>query len=53
VDRVLADHPDEVAAFKGGREQVVGFLVGQCMKASGGRADAKALQALLRERLTA
>ncbi|MFM7694257.1 MAG: Asp-tRNA(Asn)/Glu-tRNA(Gln) amidotransferase subunit GatB [Actinomycetota bacterium] len=52
VDRVLADHPDEVAAFRGGREQVVGFLVGQCMKASGGRADAKALQALLRERLT-
>ena len=51
VDEVLAAHPDEVEAFKGGREQVIGFLVGQCMKASGGRADAKALQALLRERL--
>ncbi|MGI9116286.1 MAG: Asp-tRNA(Asn)/Glu-tRNA(Gln) amidotransferase subunit GatB [Gaiellales bacterium] len=53
VDEVLAAHPDEVEAFKGGREQVIGFLVGQCMKQSGGRADAKALQALLRERLTA
>ena len=51
VDEVLAAHPDEVEAFRGGREQVIGFLVGQCMKASGGRADAKALQALLRERL--
>ena len=53
VDEVLAAHPDEAEAFRGGREQVIGFLVGQCMKASGGRADAKALQALLRERLSA
>ncbi len=52
VDTVLARHPDEVEAFRGGREQVIGFLVGQCMKHSGGRADAKALQVLLRERLT-
>ncbi len=51
VDAILAAHPDEVEAFRGGREQVIGFLVGQCMKQSGGRADAKALQALLRERL--
>jgi aspartyl-tRNA(Asn)/glutamyl-tRNA(Gln) amidotransferase subunit B len=53
IDAVLAAHPDEVEAFKGGREQVIGFLVGQCMKQSGGRADAKALQGLLRERLSA
>ncbi len=53
IDAVLAAHPDEVEAFKGGREQVIGFLVGQCMKQSGGRADAKALQALLRARLSA
>jgi aspartyl-tRNA(Asn)/glutamyl-tRNA(Gln) amidotransferase subunit B len=53
IDAVLAAHPDEVEAFKGGREQVIGFLVGQCMKQSGGRADAKALQGLLRARLSA
>jgi aspartyl-tRNA(Asn)/glutamyl-tRNA(Gln) amidotransferase subunit B len=53
IDAVLAAHPDEVEAFQGGREQVIGFLVGQCMKQSGGRADAKALQGLLRERLSA
>ena len=53
IDAVLAAHPDEVEAFKGGREQVIGYLVGQCMKQSGGRADAKALQGLLRERLSA
>ena len=52
IDAVLAAHPDEVEAFKGGREQVIGFLVGQCMKQSGGRADAKALQGLLRARLS-
>ena len=51
IDAVLAAHPEEVEAFKGGREQVIGFLVGQCMKQSGGRADAKALQGLLRARL--
>ncbi len=51
IDAVLAVHPDEVEAFRGGREQVIGFLVGQCMKQSGGRADAKALQSLLRARL--
>jgi aspartyl-tRNA(Asn)/glutamyl-tRNA(Gln) amidotransferase subunit B len=51
IDAVLAAHPDEVEAFKSGREQVIGFLVGQCMKQSGGRADAKALQGLLRSRL--
>ena len=50
---MLAAHPEEVEAFKGGREQVIGFLVGQCMKQSGGRADAKALQGLLRARLNA
>jgi aspartyl-tRNA(Asn)/glutamyl-tRNA(Gln) amidotransferase subunit B len=53
IDAVLAAHPDEVEAFKGGREQVIGFLVGQCMKQSGGRADAKSMQGLLRERLSA
>ena len=52
IDAVLAAHPDEVEAFRGGREQVIGFLVGQCMKQSGGRADAKALQGLLRARLS-
>ena len=52
ADAVIADHPEEAEAFRGGREQIIGFLVGQGMKRSGGRADAKALQALLRERLT-
>lgn len=51
IDAVLAANPAEVEAFRGGRQQVIGFLVGQCMKQSGGRADAKALQGLLRDRL--
>jgi aspartyl-tRNA(Asn)/glutamyl-tRNA(Gln) amidotransferase subunit B len=52
ADAVIAAHPEEAQAFRDGRGQVIGFLVGQGMKQSGGRADAKALQALLRERLT-
>ena len=51
VHFALGSDPKAKWIFKGGREQVIGFLVGQCMKQSGGRADAKALQGLLRARL--
>jgi aspartyl-tRNA(Asn)/glutamyl-tRNA(Gln) amidotransferase subunit B len=51
VDEVLAEHPDEVATFRGGKESVLGFLVGQVMKRSGGSANPKLAQELLRERL--
>jgi aspartyl-tRNA(Asn)/glutamyl-tRNA(Gln) amidotransferase subunit B len=51
VDEVLAAHPDEAEAFRGGRQQVLGFLTGQVMRASGGRADPKVVQGLLRDRL--
>jgi aspartyl-tRNA(Asn)/glutamyl-tRNA(Gln) amidotransferase subunit B len=51
VDEVLAEHPDEVATFRGGKESVLGFLIGQVMKRSGGSANPKLAQALLRERL--
>jgi aspartyl-tRNA(Asn)/glutamyl-tRNA(Gln) amidotransferase subunit B len=51
VDGVLEAHPDEVAAYRAGRQQVIGFLTGQVMRASGGRADPKVVQALLRDRL--
>jgi aspartyl-tRNA(Asn)/glutamyl-tRNA(Gln) amidotransferase subunit B len=51
VDEVLAEHPDEVATFRGGKESVIGFLVGQVMKRSGGSANPKLAQELLRERL--
>ena len=35
IDEVLSKNPDQVAQFKEGKQQVLGFLVGQVMKASG------------------
>ena len=50
VDDVLAAHPDEVARIRGGEGRLVGFLVGKVMKATGGKADPKAVDALIRDR---
>jgi aspartyl-tRNA(Asn)/glutamyl-tRNA(Gln) amidotransferase subunit B len=51
VDEVLAANPRAVEDFRGGKTQALGSLVGQVMKATGGRADAKLVNGLLRERL--
>jgi len=51
IEQVLRDHPQQVEQFRGGRHKVLGFLVGQVMKASGGRADPKRVNALMREKL--
>ena len=51
VDAVLAAHPTEVARFRGGDAKLIGFFVGQVMKRSEGKADPKAIQPLLREKL--
>ena len=51
VDEVLAANPDEVARFRGGEAKLMGFFVGQVMKKSQGKADPKAVQPVLIERL--
>ena len=48
VAEVVAAHPDQVAQVRAGKEKVIGFLVGQVMKASGGTANPKLVQELLR-----
>ncbi len=53
VDDVLAAHVDKVAEYRAGRTKLFGFFVGQVMKASGGRANPKAVNAILRTRLDA
>ena len=53
MDRILADHPDDVADFKNGNAKVVGFLMGLAMKASQGKANPKRLKEILSERLKA
>ncbi len=52
IDDVLAAHPAEVDAYRAGKVALIGFFTGQAMKASGGTADPRALQAALRARLS-
>ena len=51
IDEVLAANPAAVADYRAGTTAVVGFLVGQVMKATRGQANAAMVQAALRERL--
>jgi aspartyl-tRNA(Asn)/glutamyl-tRNA(Gln) amidotransferase subunit B len=51
VEQVLAANPKQVEQYKSGKTQVLGFLVGQIMKASRGQANPAAVNELLRERL--
>jgi aspartyl-tRNA(Asn)/glutamyl-tRNA(Gln) amidotransferase subunit B len=53
VDRIVVDNAEAAQKFRDGNEGVIGFLVGQVMKASGGSANPKLAQELLRERLQA
>jgi aspartyl-tRNA(Asn)/glutamyl-tRNA(Gln) amidotransferase subunit B len=48
VREVVAKNPDQVAQLKAGKEKVIGFLVGQVMKATGGKANAQLVQELMR-----
>ena len=52
VDEVLAAHPDAVEAIRDGDTKPIGFLVGQVMRATGGKADPKQVQQLIREKTT-
>jgi aspartyl-tRNA(Asn)/glutamyl-tRNA(Gln) amidotransferase subunit B len=51
VEQVIAAHPDAVAQYRAGRTATFGFLVGQVMKASGGKANPKVAGDLLRRAL--
>ena len=51
IDSVVAAHPEQVETYRGGKEGVLGFLVGQVMRETQGKADAKVVNRLLREKL--
>ena len=51
LDEVIAANPQAVADFRSGKKQAVGFLIGQTMQASKGKANPKLLQKLLKARL--
>lgn len=51
VNEVIKQHPDEVTRYKNGEKQLVGFFMGQLMRISKGKADPKAANQLMRQRL--
>jgi aspartyl-tRNA(Asn)/glutamyl-tRNA(Gln) amidotransferase subunit B len=51
VDEIIAKHPAEVERFKAGEEKLLGFLVGQVMKATKGKANPQMLNDLLKKKL--
>ena len=52
VDQVISENPSPVADVKGGKKQALGFLVGQVMKATRGKANPGLVNQLLREKLS-
>jgi aspartyl-tRNA(Asn)/glutamyl-tRNA(Gln) amidotransferase subunit B len=51
VDEVLKENPDNVAAYKAGKDKLFGFFVGQVMKKSAGKANPGMVNALLKKKL--
>lgn len=51
VDGVLADNPESIALFKSGRDRAFGFLVGQVMKKTGGKANPGLVNQLLKKKI--
>jgi aspartyl-tRNA(Asn)/glutamyl-tRNA(Gln) amidotransferase subunit B len=52
VEKILAANPGQVEAYRGGKEGLLGFFVGQVMKETQGKADPKVVNELLRQKLS-
>jgi len=53
IERILSANESQVAAYRGGKEGLLGFFVGQVMKETGGKANPKIVNERLREKLGA
>lgn len=51
IEKVIADNPQSVEDYKGGKKKAIGFLVGQTMKAMQGKADPAMVNKILAELL--
>ncbi len=51
VDEVIAENPDNVDAYRGGKDKLFGFFVGQVMKKSQGKANPGVVNKLLKDKL--
>ena len=50
VEQIIADNPKQVGQFVAGKTKLLGFFVGQVMKATGGQADGRAVNEVLARR---
>jgi aspartyl-tRNA(Asn)/glutamyl-tRNA(Gln) amidotransferase subunit B len=51
IDRIMADNPGQVEEYRGGKDKLLGFFVGQVMKRTQGQADPKTVNQLLKQKL--
>ena len=51
INKVIADNPDNVAAYKNGKTNLAGWFVGQTLKISQGKANPAIVNKLVREKL--
>ena len=51
MDKVLADNADKVAEYRGGKQALFGFFVGQTMKAMQGKGNPQVVNEILRTKL--
>ena len=51
IDAVIAANPGEAEQYRGGKQGLLGFFVGQVMKQTGGKADPRVVSERVREKL--
>ncbi len=51
INTLLAANPDKVAEYRGGKDKLLGFFVGQVMKETGGKANPQVVNKLLKDKL--
>ncbi len=51
IDQIISEHPDQVSAYKGGKDKLFGFFVGQIMKATQGKANPASVNKILKDKL--
>ncbi len=52
VEQVLAEYPSQVAAYRSGKEGLLGFFIGQVMKRTGGQANARVVNEIVFRKLS-
>lgn len=51
IDKIIGDNPKEAESYRGGKEKLFGFFVGQAMKATQGKANPAVINKLLKDKL--